>query len=93
MILTTLTLAACATGPNGVPQVVTRQLPAPPAYLEPVNDPTVNPVKGQSAVSIAYQRGQVIRTQNKIIRGAKKWYLGVKKTYSDGPTFSERYGF
>ncbi len=62
---------------------LTRQLPNPPAYLAPV--PLPKPRPGDNALVVIKQRGQIVKQQNMVISEARKWYEGVKQTYSVSP--------
>jgi hypothetical protein len=84
----------CASNANKYPlrEPVTRTLPNPPTYLAPVPLPKVRP--GDNALVVIKERGQIVRRQNSIISEARKWYEGVKTTYSVSPVPKNRlFGF
>lgn len=78
LILTTL-LAACATNNAPLREPVTRVIPDPPSYLQPVAVPPAR--VGASPYVVAEQRKQVIVQQNGIIVGARNAWQNLKATY------------
>lgn len=75
-----LLLAGCATGSNlPLREPVTRNIPGPPSYLQPVAVPPAR--VGASPYVVAEQRKQVIVKQNSIIVGARNAWTNMKATY------------
>lgn len=75
----TLLLAGCgSTAPLREP--VTRVIPGPPSYLQPVAVPPAR--VGSSPFVVSEQRKQVIVKQNRIITGARDAWQKMKSTYS-----------
>ena len=76
--MTVLLLGGCASSaPYREP--VTRNIPGPPSYLQPV---AVPPARiGTSPFIVAEQRKQVIVKQNGIIVGARDAWTKMKATY------------
>lgn len=79
--MSALNLGACASlrGPPAR-EPVTRVIPGPPSYLQPVDVPPAT--AGTSPFVVSEQRKQVIVHQNGIIVGAKKAWSKMKETYS-----------
>lgn len=76
-----LLLGACATtGSTPVREPATRDLPNPPAYLQPIPKPPAR--EGVSPFVVSEQRGEVIDQQNHVIVRAREAWQTMKKTYS-----------
>ena len=75
-----LLLAGCATMGSPAREPVTRDLPDPPAYLQPVEKPAAK--EGTSPFVVSEQRGAVIDRQNYVIVQARKAWHTMKRTYS-----------
>lgn len=79
VLMASLLLPGCASqAPLREP--VTRQLPDPPAYLQPVAKPPAT--EGVSPFIVSERRGQVIDQQNTIIVRAREAWHTMKRTYS-----------
>ena len=74
-------LAGCASFQKApLREPVTRELPDPPAYLQPVEVPPAR--EGSNPFVVAEQRGAVIERQNVIIVRARDAWHTMKRTYS-----------
>lgn len=80
VLVASLLLAGCATMGTPVREPVTRELPDPPAYLQPVEVPPAK--QGVSPFVVSEQRGAVIEQQNYVIVKAREAWHTMKKTYS-----------
>lgn len=78
LLLAALSLTGCSHLPAREP--VTRNIPGPPDYLNPLPKPP-SP-KGSNAFVISAQRGAVIDRQNTIIVSARSAWTKMKDTYS-----------
>ncbi|KAH1283909.1 hypothetical protein KXX11_003201, partial [Aspergillus fumigatus] len=77
--------------PREAPEPGTRQLPAPPEYLQPQYAPKVR--EGDNMLIVAKQRGQIIKRQNRIITDTRKWIEGVRETYKESFIPKNIFGF
>lgn len=74
-----LLLGGCATN-TPIREPVTRNIPGPPSYLQPVAVPHAK--KGDSPFVVAEQRKHVIVRQNTVIVNARSAWTNMKATYS-----------
>ena len=74
-----LPLAACAGSGSELKDVVRRDLPAAPAYLQPVA--VVEPKAGENALSVAARERAGRLKANAIIRNARRQWEGLRATY------------
>lgn len=80
LILTlVIPLAGCTSNPAGR-EPVTRTIPGPPSYLQPVAVPPAR--AGVSPFIVSEQRKQALGTANTIIAGARGAWSKMKDTYS-----------
>ena len=75
-------LAGCAGSGSGVRAVVSRDLPAAPAYLAPVA--VAEPRIGENAVAVAARERAGRLKANRIIRNARAQWEKLRKTYRQG---------
>ena len=75
----TLALASCAASSSGVREIVRRDIPAPPPYLNPVTVP--DPRKGESLAVVAGRERAGRIKANRIILGARSQWEKMRKTY------------
>lgn len=73
-----LLLTGCATVPAGR-EPVTRNIPGPPDYLQPVAIPPA--IAGTSPFVVSEQRKQALGRANTIIVGARSAWQNMKATY------------
>lgn len=78
-MLTTLSLAGCVTSGSSR-EVVTRSLPGPPSYLNPVAVP--DPRAGESLITIAARERAGRLKANGIITSARGQWSALQKTYA-----------
>ena len=74
-----LLLAGCAGSGSGVREIVRRDLPAAPAYLNPVLVP--EPKAGEGALEVAARERAGRLKANTIIRSARAQWERLRKTY------------
>jgi hypothetical protein len=74
-----LLLAACAGSGSTLREVVRRDLPAAPAYLQPVAAP--DPKAGEDAVAVAARERAGRLKANRIIRNARVQWEKLRKAY------------
>ena len=75
----TLPLAACAGSGSGLKEVIRRDLPAAPAYLQPVS--VLEPRAGENALSVAARERAGRLKANTIIRNARTQWEKVRAAY------------
>ena len=76
---TTLTLTACAGSSSGVREIVRRDLPAAPAYLQPVAVP--DPRAGERTIEVAARERAGRLKANTIIRNARAQWDKLRAAY------------
>jgi hypothetical protein len=75
-----LPLAACGhSGNSGVREIVKRDLPAPPAYLQPVA--VADPKAGEPILGVAARERAGRLKANSIIVGTRSAWAKMRKTY------------
>jgi hypothetical protein len=77
--LTTLPLAACAGSGSGLKEVIRRDLPAAPAYLQPVA--VLEPRAGENTLSVAARERAGRLKANTIIRNARRQWESLRASY------------
>jgi hypothetical protein len=75
----TLLCAGCAGSSSGVRDVIRRDLPASPGYLQPVAVP--QPQQGENAVAFAARERAGRLKANRIIRNARAQWEKLRKAY------------
>lgn len=75
----TLPLANCASRGTVGREPITRNIPGPPEYLQPVPVPPAR--EGVSPFVVAEQRKQALGKANSIIVGARSAWSNMKATY------------
>ena len=75
-----LLLAGCAGSGSQLREVVSRDLPVAPAYLQPVAMP--EPRAGESAVAVAARERAGRLKANTIIRNARAQWEKLRKAYA-----------
>ncbi len=78
-LLTMLPLAACAGSGSGIKDVITRDLPAAPAYLAPVA--VLEPKAGENALTVAARERAGRLKANTIIRNARRQWEDLRAAY------------
>lgn len=78
MLTLTILLPGCATAPAGR-EPVTRTIPGPPSYLQPVAVPPAR--EGADPFVVSEQRKQALGKANTIIVGARSAWSNMKATY------------
>ena len=74
-----LPLAACAGSGSELRDVIRRDLPAAPAYLQPVA--VLEPKTGENALSVAARERAGRLKANTIIRNARRQWDSLRATY------------
>ena len=75
----TLLCAACAGSGSGIREVIRRDLPASPGYLQPVA--VAEPQQGEHAVAVAARERAGRLKANRIIRDARAQWEKLRRTY------------
>ena len=76
----TLPLAACAGSGSGLKEVIRRDLPAAPAYMQPVA--VLEPNAGENAVNVAARERAGRLKANTFIRNARAQWEKLRRTYA-----------
>lgn len=79
MLILTIPLAGCASSGVVGREPITRTIPSPPSYLQPVPVPVAR--EGASPFVVAEQRKQALGRANSIIVGARSAWSNMKTTY------------
>lgn len=71
--------SGCAGSSSGVREIVRRDIPGPPAYLQPVNVPAAR--KGENAIAVLAREQAGRLKANGIIRNAREQWDKLVKAY------------